>query len=701
MKKLQYFLTLIISLTSFIFFFQTVSAEEREITVKNKLAIQEEKSMRIPLTDTAITLNGPYQEKTFYYEIESTTSRKDNALVLYTRSSDLLIDPSAVTVHIDGVPVVSKPLDGKTTRRKIVVPLEGKALEKGIHSVTVSFSGILKEGICVVQESSANWFAIDIQSYFKLSGQSVEKSYSLKDYPHRFIGTEKWMTTLILPNEPSDDTRDNGMKIAAYLVEQSGDQNSVQVVREDQARQMPGDIIIVGAKSEFDSSFIKDVIKQAEVPTKKDGLSLVRTRFVEDTKGAEVLLVIGESAEAMKERIPVLLKDRFIEQLSGERLVIQKVPKTAEDNQYKIPLKKTGMSNVTLDRAETESERFFYYAPQALQQNSGAFLQLYVKRSETLSKLEGIEESVTLHPDVELTVYINDVPHSVDVRALEEGENNVYTVQIPITAKPLSDSHLTSIQFKVSGLGKKDPCIETDENHWVYIMEDSFLSIPDEFESTAPTLAKFPSPFIEQEDETIVVYSEEMTDADLLSFYRSVYIVGKIPNWRLVRADLLSEQDVTEAHLVFLSGVKTQALLQEVAEKLLVPYESGMPSLTPFGFVQEVAKQVAWIQVSPWNENRAMVVFDRLDEKGSYIKERLLAFLRDTDERATIAVQGDGKEIYTNALQVEEMKETGAKQLSNERSTFSIWSVFGFIALILTVILLLLLVLRRQGKAKE
>ncbi len=662
-----------------------------------KLAIKETPTLRQPVTDLPVELIGPEQEMTFYYEIFSPTTSSDNKLVLHVKHSELLIAPSSITIRIDEEAVMSKPLDGEQVTQQIVLPLTGKSLEKGVHSVTVSFHGVMKEGICVDQETPGNWLTIGIDSYFQLNGQEHNEAPSLANYPRKFIGTTKHPVFVVLPDNASMATLNSGMSVAAYLAERSDFEGAVQVVRESGVKLISGNVIFLGAKTEFTTPFMKKIMQQAKLPAEQQSLILSSHMLIEGGQQAEALIVTAHSPEELEKRLPILVNEQFMKQVAGQQMSIQTIPEIAQDNDKRmVSLKKFSMPNLTLDRLNGESPYFYSYVPVALQKDQSPTLELHVKRSETIGPLE----EGSIEGDVELTVLVNKVPHSVNIRALTDHENGLYTVHVPIDASAIGENRLISLQFTSSGLRKKNPCVSTDDDRWIYIADDSFFTFPTAKSPDITTLAGFPSPFIDGANETIVVLPDEKTvdDAQLLHLYRSMRVGGYSPQWTLKMAKGLTADDVKDHHVIFIGGIGAQPLLRAVQSDLTVSYEQGNPNLQPFGFLQEAVEMTSWIQPSPWSkEPYAILVFDRMNDTTNYVDKAMLDFIKSTTEMSTVAVKATNQQLYTNASQIEKtVEKLKDAQSSNDNSASSVWWIAGFVALLILVLVVLLFIHRKR-----
>jgi len=683
---------------------QTSASSSAPIQLKDvKLDVQESSTSRQLITNSPIELIGPEQEVTFYYELRSDAAKEDNELVLNVKHSELLIAPSSLTISVDGQAITSKSLNGEQMTEQITIPLTGEALEKGIHSVTVSFYGIIIEGVCVDQGTSGNWLTIGIDSYFQLSGQLSEELQSLSDYPRIFLGTTNSPVRIVIPDKASMSTLNNGMIIAAYLAERSDVDEAVQVVRESSVKTISGNVIFLGAKSEFTTPFMKDLLQKARLPINDDSLVLSRHELVDGNQKIEALIVMADSPEDFEKRIEVLMDAQFIKQLSGEQLSITKVPdKIKEVYQRKIPLKKFAMENLTLDSYQGKSQNFYYYVPAAFQEHQAISLELHIKRSETITAKEKQEEDDLLNRNVELVVLVNDVPHSVDIRALTDAKDGIFTVNVPIDASAIGENRMINLQFASNGLRQKNPCVSTDENRWIYIMEDSFFTFPLEDSSGIRTLASYPSPFAGEQDDTTIVLPNDMNieDNQLLHLYRSLSVWGSLPNLTLNAAKDITTQDLSGRHVVFIGGPDVQPLLNDIREDLTVPYEDGAPNLQLFGFIPEAVEMFSWIQQNPWSDKQhSMFVFDHNAPENVTMDKKFLDFLKNMNEVSTIAVKMNNQQFYTNAVQLEKVVgEVKDVHLDNddEESALSNWWIVGFIGLLAFVAVLMVVLFKKR-----
>ncbi|WP_153723514.1 cellulose biosynthesis cyclic di-GMP-binding regulatory protein BcsB [Sporosarcina cascadiensis] len=658
-------------------------------------------SKKQPITNQPIELKGPEQEITFYYELQENQSASDQAFVLNFSHSELLIAPSAVTVRVDGEALKSVALPGEKETDKMVVPLKGKALKKGYHEVTVSFYGVIKEGVCVEQGTTGNWMTIQIDSYIKLDREATEKN-SLENYPAAFTGTEKNPVTIILAENAAMASLDSALKVGAFLSKQSQEEHSVRVVRESDVKKIKGSVLFIGSVDEFTSPFMKDVLKQADLPVEQDTAVISFEKITDGKQEVDALFVIAKSPEDLEKRIATLTDLRLTEQLAGELLVLNSIPEKPEKQDHStFLLKDFGMSNLILDSQQRESQQFFHYLPYSVSKEQTPVLELHLKHTDfAFINDEETTSDELLENDVELVVWVNDVPHSINIRQLQEEKDGIYTVQVPIDKKAVKDHRMVSLQFTASGLLSKNPCITTDRNRWIYIEEDSFFTFPKEKKSKAFSFAEFPFPFVDQEEETLIVLPavESVDDNQLLELYETLFVTSQSMNWKIEQANEISEDSLKNHQLLFIGGPNVQPALQEQSSKLAVAHENGKPDLAAAGFLRETTDAVSWIQPSLWgNKEYTMMVLESV-EGDSTVDSELLSFLSHTDEAATMAVKSGNGKLYTNASALQsESHISDVKSETQENRMPVVWLI-GFGGLIVIAIACIYLVIRKRRR---
>lgn len=633
------------------------SAAHAELTIPIKST---NAANKIALTNDRIHLAGPYAETNFYYNLTEDLTPGDYFVQLALEHSSLLIASSALTVFIDGKPIESFSLQEPLQKVKVMLP--GEALTEGSHTLTVNFTGYMKEGICVPQDASANWLTIQVTSYLQLTN-AVTTQPSLTDYPQRFMQD----TLLIMPENPSVETLEAALSIAQTLAS-----DSVQLVEEQDVKHVTEAFLLIGTASEFSSSWVKALLANETIPNK--GLHLTTKHVQHAEASAQMLLVTAQAAEDML-LYPMLTTTHFMKQLASHTMTIPALPAIETTPLLEtIQLKDIGLPSFTLNSQMTSTNTYFYYLPMSKHSLNAPSFTVNFKVSQLIS-----QQSTELLPNnAELIVYLNDVPHPIDLS--EASGEQMLSETIPFDPAILKESQLLTVRIAGNGLAMKDPCITTDRTNWIYIDESSAIHLPivNEVDNKPLAFQQFPFPFVTQDEKLTIVFADDVTTSELVGLYKAL----AIPNQQL-DLQLLNEatpEQLVGSHVIFVGGATKHPVLAGT-DSLLVSYENGVPNLLEEGFIPTDHTTFAFLQPSRWDDNYAMLVLDRLADTSPYIAEETLNFLRNNRSTATILTHQ--QEIVTN----EDSTETENPAQQDTRWVY-IWiaCLLGFALIILAIL---------------
>ena len=157
-------------------------------------------------------------------------------------------------------------------------------------------------------------------------------------------------------------------------------------------------------------------------------------------------------------------------------------------------MKRSNLNNISLN-----------YQPQT-DFDAGATVHVKMKASEPLRKMK----------NGEVTLYVNDVPHSIAAADLEKSTDDAFTyVSIPVDPGTLKAQPTLSIQWQVSGLEPEEICAPVTSGKWAYIDEESSLELSLSDEVVEPNFNLWPNPFgLQTEDgaSTLVILPESNED---------------------------------------------------------------------------------------------------------------------------------------------------------------------------------------------
>lgn len=651
---------------------------------------------KIPLTNEMIHLEGPISEKSFYYELLSDVQPGDYYAQFYINHSSLLIEPSAITVIVDGEPIQSISLAENTTEFKVNLPT--KALEAGIHSITLSFAGFLKEGICVPQQSTSNWVTVQINSFLNVDGRTPITGQSLSSYPDLYTGTPSGKIHVVVPQNASMETKNAALQVANYLAQQSAD-NSIQIVKEQEVRSFTNHFVLIGLQQEFSSSWAKEIVTQNAPPEK--GLQIAQLKVENGDEAVHALLVNAKNA-AEFDKIGVITTPSIVPQLTGEKIVIEEMPAVNKKfDANKLSFKQLGIVNFTLDDRMSSTNSYFYYLPVNKHNVTEPSIELHLKYSDIIANYEELtkrpDSASILEGKVELIVHLNGVPHAVDMQALSSKGNNDVKVTVPFDPAILKDSQVLSIQVAANGLAMQNPCVATDQKKWIYVYDDSELRLPMATTGTSSnlTFSQFPFPFAKHDHELIIVVPDggEVSENELLRLYGALTTNNATPKISLIKSSDVKEEQLKKGNVIFVGGPTIHPILGEM-DNLVVGYNDGIAQLTVHGFIHTTTGMFTFLQSNSWNEAYAMLVFDKMSDATSYLPKDLLNFIRDSEIKSNVIVQMNTNQIFTNEQWMGEKEAPGITKTKDEDTYY--WWIAVFIGLMAVLVLLIIIFKRKK-----
>lgn len=451
-----------------------------------------------------MTLYGQEDRIDLSYQMEK-EKVESSTLTLNIETSPLLISPSSFTVMIDGEIEKTIPVSGKNQKKSIQIKLNKAQLKKGSHQIQLAFYGVLKEGVCINQETPANWLKVYPESELTFKGVQT-KDVTLDSFPSPFIpsGDQKEQTDIVIPNKPEAAELEAAMKV--YRTLKNKDRLAdLKLVQEKDVEQIAHPTIAVGAKGSWNGR-MKSLEQAAGIKTEGDQLTLAVRTLTAKKKEQPILFVTAKRPKTIAEKINVLTQPELTGQLTGTDLLLQKVTANASKPSHHIRLIDFGADDVRVGTKKTASDHYYYPKALMAQQKSGAKLNLSFKKSDPANKAE------------RLTVMINNEPHDVPLTKLgNKDENGFYHVSIPVDSQVLQKNEYVDLQFVTTGFKNMESCRHTDEEGWIYIHKNSSLQIPEGTTSDTPDLAAWPLPYTSETEQgnTLIIMPDQITQASI------------------------------------------------------------------------------------------------------------------------------------------------------------------------------------------
>ncbi|MEC3621058.1 cellulose biosynthesis cyclic di-GMP-binding regulatory protein BcsB [Bacillus subtilis] len=699
MKQIMIFLTsfMLLAMTG-----QTALAKDVQVSGSLLGKSSQEQAKQQVLTSELITLYGSKDSAELTYQIPAGASSGNQQLVIEYEASNLLISPSSLTAVIDDEPVKTLKLDGDSKRKTVKLNLNKSQSAQGYHNVSLKFYGVMKEGVCVRQDTSGNWIKIYPDSRLTLADSSEAKGTSLDHYPYPFAqsGNTAEETAIVIPDHPSSAEIEAAVKTEGYLktVDSSV---SIAYVTESELKKIDKPTIVIGVDKHWNGK-VKNLLKQAGLQAKGENLLLAERVLKAEGKQQPVLFAQAASEDALTKKISVMTDQTYTGQLSGDTLSISKLQQTEKKESDKLTLENFGAGDITIGADKTSSAHYFYPASAVLDENQLAKLSLKLKKSETIQASTAENESAS--QAAELKVMINGQPHSVRLDELgKEDKNGFYHVTVKVDPKLLQKNRYIDIQFVTTGLKENNPCNTTDEEKWVFIDKNSTLSYAIKGMSPSADFQEWPLPYAGNQDQTtLIVLPDTVSQSKLeeLSLVTESFGSEAQHSYTVKKSSDVTANEAIGRNLIFIGGINQFSLLKEKSSDLLVPQEkNGSFDVSGFEMLNETTKQVVFTQASVWDSRYTMAVFAPLKGDGAAVTKEIISYLNSNDESATVLNETNSQQVFTNHQQLKsETNSSDAEQPTQDHSQK--WMYIGVLALIMVVAAVFIWIAVRRRKRK-
>ncbi|MDP4099945.1 MAG: cellulose biosynthesis cyclic di-GMP-binding regulatory protein BcsB [Bacillota bacterium] len=699
MKQIMIFLTsfMLLAMTG-----QTALAKDVQVSGSLLGKSSQEQAKQQVLTSELITLYGSKDSAELTYQIPAGASSGNQQLVIEYEASNLLISPSSLTVVIDDEPVKTLKLDGDSKRKTVKLNLNKSQSAQGYHNVSLKFYGVMKEGVCVRQDTSGNWIKIYPDSRLTLADSSEAKGTSLDHYPYPFAqsGNTAEETAIVIPDNPSSAEIEAAVKTEGYLktVDSSV---SIAYVTESELKKIDKPTIVIGVDKHWNGK-VKKLLKQAGLQAKGENLLLAERVLKAEGKQQPVLFAQAASEDALTKKISVMTDQTYTGQLSGDTLSISKLQQTEKKESDKLTLENFGAGDITIGADKTSSAHYFYPASAVLDENQSAKLSLKLKKSETIQASTAENESAS--QAAELKVMINGQPHSVRLDELgKEDKNGFYHVTVKVDPKLLQKNRYIDIQFVTTGLKENNPCNTTDEEKWVFIDKNSTLSYAIKGMSPSADFQEWPLPYAGNQDQTtLIVLPDTVSQSKLeeLSLVTESFGSEAQHSYTVKKSSDVTAKDAKGRNLIFIGGINQFSLLKEKSSDLLVPQEkNGSFDVSGFEMLNETTKQVVFTQASVWDSRYTMAVFAPSKGDGTAVTKEIISYLNSNDESATVLNETNSQQVFTNHQQLKsETNSSDAEQPTQDHSQK--WMYIGVLALIMVIAAVFIWIAVRHRKRR-
>ena len=210
----------------------------------------------------------------------------------------------------------------------------------------------------------------------------------------------------------------------------------------------------------------------------------------------------------------------------------------------------------------------------------------------------------------------------------------------------------------MNGLRDDDICVPPNEDHWIYVHEESFIMLPNDPVSREISFGDWPIPYTDHESfgQTAVLlpkHSEKTLVEQLYTLTSQLGKYGSLQHVKLYVDDGNLATELKETDVIIVGKLDQFPSIGEKKDNLLIrSLEDGSLDLSAYEFIQETAQHLAWQKRSLWNEEKLMTVFTSVQESNSFISDQLLEFIQTSLPRSPVIVESKNGECLRNKVMI-------------------------------------------------
>ncbi|WLR51902.1 cellulose biosynthesis cyclic di-GMP-binding regulatory protein BcsB [Bacillus tianshenii] len=667
----------------------------------------------ILLGEEDVSLRGVFGNKDAYFTIPPSNLGDGSYVELTISSSELLnSERSTLTVLLNNQPVKSIRLKKAFQNESFKIPLAKQHIREGINKLSIQSHTYISKDLCIDQIDPANWVIVHKTSYAYIdsSGPLIEDDL-LKSFPYPFIqsgGEEEVHARIVIPDNSSGAVIQAAFELSQYLTSKTVSKEAVPVEFESEwdGVKAKEHLIAIGPLKAW-SGAVANRMTFKGIQLNKGELYLHNAIEKGSGSSRQILFVTANNEEILTEKSAILTTEELTEQLTGNSIRINKMPVVKQEKKEQetaIPLID---QSVVLNDAKLVSEAYFPKVPSYWEITDQATLDIAFDASPLLKMWEDAERKDQLG----LTVYLNQTPFTVPLSSVlaKETEEEQYHYSFSVPKELITNEDLLSVRFEFNYPLTQEGCRQNYKSgNWVVVHKDSKLSVPYQINRSF-SFTNWPAPFITDsgyEPVAFVVPNEvkQGTLSQIALLINQLSQYAEFENYTVVRGGLESfdSASLPNYHFLFF-GYPRDGFSEETFKSLITWDEENGLNLPQYGFLEETAKYVYWIQRSAWNDEKAAVFFHPLvdDAKNPYLHENFFDFLSQMDrtKESNIIVLNKANQaqtFYYDRKQDELLQESG-----NNSSGGSLMYVIIFAGIFLLSAVLFILLLRRKRKNKQ
>lgn len=646
-----------------------------------------------------IKMSGVISSSEKFFNIEDNWNVKDVKLnLVFTKSELLDVDYSTITILVNDTPIESQRLSGKKEYKKeTIIDIPNDVINEGYNKVTIKAYKTISDKVCRDDSNTANWLVIHNESSVNVNYVYKKTSNKINEYENNYLNIDNGLnlqTSIVVPDNYSSGELSAGMILSGdfgskikyedfnfdfklYSEFENKNNNVIFIGKE---KNSPKEVLKLLAKEERDDLNKNCVIKQIPSPFDKNKM---------------MLLIISNNDELLKNSAKLISSNDLISNLNKDSIIINENSDISDlikkDDDNRVYLEELGYEDLVVKGPFSQEIIVDINTPKNKVVTNNSKLSFKMRYAENLDFNRSL-----------VTVYVNNVP--IGSKKLSKDKSNDDLIQLSLPSEVAGKNYYqVKVVFNLELLDLA--CVTKDtDNPWAYISKESYIEF-DYNDNTSLNFSNYSFPFIKEGkyNDLKIVVPNKLSSKELTNIAGIITYMGHDINSNLGDLSVVNENEINRkdknSNLIVIGTPKNNSLIKDLNNDLNVKFTDdykGFQSNEKIKFIGDYSSELISIQLinSPYKKDKSILAIASPNNSNLNLINKYL-----NDLEITKSLKGDtillGEDGYVEELNYhktedkEDKVQIENKKLNNQSKIFIAISLFLFITIITSIILLI------------
>lgn len=590
--------------------------------------------------------DGVFDSFSWYFNVDKNTRATEGNINLKYKATDIISTEtgSYLTLSINSTKFKSIKINEGNVMENVSISIPVDLLKEGSNELKIEGYLRVTDTACTDDYNTANWLCLfgDSTVDLKLKNLVVEDFISYLPYP--FVNSGGFSeTTILLPNDYSQDELSTAMNLEVYLGSKGGKAEICKM--DDMGDLTNSNLIFVSLEKNIPEVFKEILGDYNRDKLQENAFIAMGSNPFSTRKENKALAIISSNGEELKNSWRFLMKEELVSQINKSSTYIN----SNMDLENKLEKQEGNLSFSSLGYNEMKFTGLFrseaslgYLLPQNKRMSPGDKISIKMRYSKNIDFNRSL-----------FTVYINGTP--IGSKKLKEdfAEEDEFSILIPedVTKASYADIKF-AFDLYVSGVNCE---IRQQEDPWAVILGDSYITINGK-EINEYYFDTYPSPFINdwEENEIVLLLPNSLTSLELSQLGKVIAFMGESVKYNTGKIEVVFQGDSLDKYkdknIILYGTPKNNIVIKELNNNLWFKYNEdfdGFLSNEKLYLMEDFSKNMVTFQLdnSPYNKEKSILILTSPKEE---LLVKSLIYLNNSEYFSKLTGDGTVIDEYGN-----------------------------------------------------